>query len=420
MRVPSSAIQHQTPPPALRPIHPFPARMAPAIVWEELPALRAVGSRPLRVLDPMAGSGTTLATARLLGHCGTGFDTDPLAVLIATAWAADVDAHALRTAAAAMVEEARRRTRGMRVGAAYPEGADDETRSFIRYWFDETARRHLTALSATITESATPALAPLLWCTFSRLIIVKSAGASRAMDAAHSRPHREYERAPVKPLAAFERAARAVAKHSPFADGVRRPQAVVRQADARALPVRPGTADLVITSPPYLNAIDYLRGHKLSLVWMGHSVGELRQIRADNVGTEVSAPRAAHAVVDARIDGALGCMGQVERLRKRDLGMVRRYLTDMDVVMRQIARALVVGGRAVLVIGDSTLGGVFLRNSAALEHLGREAGLTPLGSNRRPLPPSRRYLPPPCAKGAGDRLTSRMREEVILRFRHPS
>jgi hypothetical protein len=35
--------------------------------------------------------------------------------------------------------------------------------------------------------------------------------------------------------------------------------------------------DLIFTSPPHLNAIDYLRCSKFSLVWMGHSIAALRE-----------------------------------------------------------------------------------------------------------------------------------------------
>src|SRR5438046_9745858 len=50
------------------PIHPFPARIAPGI------ALEALGKADtgLRVLDPMAGSGTVLAVPRATGHPTTG------------------------------------------------------------------------------------------------------------------------------------------------------------------------------------------------------------------------------------------------------------------------------------------------------------------------------------------------------------
>ena len=63
----------------IHPIHPFPARMAPSIVWNNLPD----SGKFLRVLDPMAGSGTSLVIAKARGYQAVGCDTDPLAVLIA-------------------------------------------------------------------------------------------------------------------------------------------------------------------------------------------------------------------------------------------------------------------------------------------------------------------------------------------------
>src|SRR5260370_9662861 len=66
----------------------------------------------------------------------------------------------------------------------------------------------------------------------------------------------------------------------------RAPAASIRRGDARHLPVKTASIDLVITSPPYLNAIDYIRCSKFSLVWMGYSIGELRQLRTHSLGTE--------------------------------------------------------------------------------------------------------------------------------------
>lgn len=399
-------------------IHPFPARMAPAIIWDELPqAFNADGrdgsSGRLRVLDPMAGSGTTIATARLLGHYAQGFDTDPLAVLIANAWSTDVNPVLLREAATDVTAMARVRARSITTGMAYPLDADEETREFIRYWYDLTARKHLAALSEVISEFPDSSIKTLLWCAFSRLIIVKSNGASRAMDVAHSRPHRVYDIAPVKPLDQFMKAAITIARRSPFSKNVEAPAAIVAQGDARNLPIQDSSIDIVITSPPYLNAIDYLRGHKLSLVWMGYSISSLRSIRSGNVGTEVSAKL---TVDEQHLDTALGMMGNLASASNRNIGMLRRYARDMNAVMKEVSRVLVDSGRAVFVVGDSTLRGTFIQNSKMLQYLGDCNRLEFTESRTRPLPANRRYLPPPESSTAGNRLAGRMREEVILTF----
>jgi hypothetical protein len=124
----------------------------------------------------MAGSGTTIVTARLHGHQAVGFDTDPLALLIAQAWSSDVDAEPLRLLASSALEHARERYRSLSVGDAYPHGADSETRAFVRFWFDPLNRRQLTALAASIAQVGDHSARSLLWCAFSRMIITKESG----------------------------------------------------------------------------------------------------------------------------------------------------------------------------------------------------------------------------------------------------
>jgi hypothetical protein len=120
-----------------RPIHPFPARMAPDI------ALDALGESktPVRVLDPMVGSGTTLVAARLRGHTAIGFDRDPLAVLIAGAWVTDVDTDCVSKKAVDVLERAKKRAGHLTTKTAYPDESDDETKDFIGYWFDTGNQR---------------------------------------------------------------------------------------------------------------------------------------------------------------------------------------------------------------------------------------------------------------------------------------
>ena len=88
----------------------------------------------------------------------------------------------------------------------------------------------------------------------------------------------------------------------------------------------------------------------------------------------------------------------------------------MNEVFAEIGRVLKKNGEAVLVVGDSMLRGVFIKNSEALTSLGEANGLILRTTRRRSLVENRRYLPPPGRRLSGKQLRSRMREEVILRF----
>jgi hypothetical protein len=99
----------------------------------------------------MSGSGTTLVAARLRGHEAIGFDTDPLAVLIAGTWVADLNVEELEKKGAQILDRARERESKLVGNIAFPDGADEETRDFLSYWFDEGNRRQLKALAASIS-----------------------------------------------------------------------------------------------------------------------------------------------------------------------------------------------------------------------------------------------------------------------------
>lgn len=394
----------------IRPVHPFPARMAPSIVWDALPKT----GRSLSVLDPMAGSGTTLVCAKSRGHRAIGCDTDPLALLIARAWCADAEPEILKIRAELVLERAMTLSKRLTSGKSYPKNTDDETRRFIDFWFDPENRRELSALATCITGVRSQTERTLLWCAFSRMIITKTSGVSLAMDVSHSRPHKVYDVAPVKPFVAFLKAVSRVANNCPFpSDTNDAPPADIRHGDARALPVESASMDMVITSPPYLNAIDYLRGHKLSLVWMGHSTSEIRLLRSGNIGTEVS----KEPISSEAIQEAMKIMADLELLDNRCLGMVRRYVGDMAKVMEECARVLKHEGRAVFVVGNSAIRGVFIKNSEAIIRLADNNGLSLVSRSTRPIETKRRYLPPPESERAGVKMQGRMREEVILEFR---
>jgi len=390
-------------------VHPFPARMAANIPWEILSSRRSC----LRILDPMAGSGTSLVVGRAAGHAAYGVDSDPLAVLIATVGTADAKITRIEECGREVLRSAKRAE--VAACQAYPYDADEETREFVRYWFDLEARKQLAALERAIQNVHDSGSRKFLWCALSRMIITKDAGVSLARDVSHSRPHKCFKRSPVKPFAVFETALKRVLAACLFR-GVHPganvgPKVRVWRGDARDLPLGSESIDLIITSPPYLNAIDYMRGHKLSLVWMGHRIETLRKIRRESVGAECGAA----AVSELEISNIVHHMGRAQCLPRRFQKMIRRYVKDMNEVISEISRVLVPKGLVVMVLGDCTLRGIYIRNSVAIRLLAAGHGLDALSERRRRIPDNRRYLPPP-RRESGEALAKRLRTEVILSF----
>ena len=391
-------------------VHPFPARMAPGLALDVV----AECKESLRVLDPMSGSGTVLAVARSKGHRAIGVDIDPLAVLISRVWTTPVGTETLRRQAANVLRHARSLFASLRTRAAYPANSDAETRSFVRYWFDDYARRQLASLATAIREVEDGTIRSALWCAFSRLIITKQSGASLAMDLSHSRPHRAFKRAPSKPFRKFLYAVDRVARNCiDSSDPFPGPSTRVHEGDARSLSLDDGSVDLVLTSPPYLNAIDYLRCSKFSLIWMGYSIGELRGVRSVAVGTEVG----KNADDDLEIQNVLSKLNLQPKLRTRQEAILVRYIDDMRRVVGETARVLTDSGQAVFVVGENTLRGTFIPNSLIVNMLADTAGLRCITRRSRDLPANRRYLPPPSAQSKPAALNARMRREVVLAFK---
>ncbi len=365
------------------------------------------------VLDPMMGSGTVLAMARAQGLCGIGFDIDPLAVLISKVWTTALDPEEIRHEADSVLENALTEVKNIAPGDAYPPDADEETCQFVRYWFDGRARCQLTALSMGIRSLQSEITRNALWCAFSRLIISKQSGASRAMDLSHSRPHRAFDTAPEKPfnkfLSSVERViANGIKKNTPD----RGPEPTIKMGDARNLPLPDQSVDLVLTSPPYLNAIDYIRCSKFSLVWMGYNIANLRQVRTESVGTEAAPETALDD--DDEVKSIVDALRLRPKLEKRHERILGRYIHDMRAAISEVGRVLSSSGKAVYVVGENTLRGTYIRTSVIIAKLAELAGLSMNERRTRTLPTNRRYMPPPSpAQGA---MNARMRREVVMTF----
>lgn len=360
------------------------------------------------VLDPMCGSGTVLRMGSELGLKGIGFDLDPLAVLVSTVWTTQVDLSVAEASAKETVNRARELDTA-NLGLPWIDDCD-ETTKFVNFWFEPKQIVQLRALSFVVAEAKGP-VGDLLRVALSRTIITKEKGASIARDTSHSRPHRWFFNNDFEVYAAFERAFRDLKiklKPERLSTSV-----TIARGDARSLHTAPTqSVDAIVTSPPYLNAIDYMRGHRLALVWLGYRISALRSIRSANIGSESQSTNQMSPIVREWI--AEATEGDTA-LPNHHIGVLQRYAEDLVRMSGEQKRIIRNGGAMTVVIGDSRIKGVFIQNSLVVQRAAEAAGFTLVDKCTRALPTNRRYLP----IGTGLRKTAlddRMTEEVVLLF----
>jgi len=169
--------------------HSFPAKFPPQLPRRFIAHLTEPDDI---VLDPMAGSGTTVLEAFLAGRFGIGCDIDPLALMLSRVKTMPLsEIHVIQEGNRILSQA----SFAVRQQNTHPVDMlnthwDAKTRQFIDYWFAPQTQRELQALITAIRGVVDPDLRLFFELVFSSIIITKTGGVSLALDLAHTRPHR--------------------------------------------------------------------------------------------------------------------------------------------------------------------------------------------------------------------------------------
>lgn len=386
-------------------IHPFPARMAPEIALKGLEGL----PKDYVVLDPMSGSGMVLGTAAKLGLSAIGYDLDPLACLISKANGSVVSEEKVRKAAEELLSRSSKlSTKSINLPWI---DLDDETIKYIDFWFAPKQKKQLRVLSYLLVEQPfikNQKILNILKIAISRLIITKEPKASLARDTAHSRPHRTITENDFDIFEAIPRSINHVL--SALQPGEIIANVKTYRGDARKMGrIQDSSVDCIVTSPPYLNAIDYMRGHRLSLVWLGYSVADLRKIRSHSVGAEVVDNR----YIDEELQQFFASLHTDIDEKKRRI--LRRYYRDLCGIAAEAHRVLRPGKTATYIIGNSNVKGHEIKNSDLLVSAAKKACFKVQDMWIRDIPENRRYMP--LVNSETTTLSKRMRKEHVIMFK---
>ena len=168
--------------------------------------------------------------------------------------------------------------------------------------------------------------------------------------------------------------------------------------------ILPGSVDLVVTSPPYMNNYHYVRNSRPQLFWTGlvKSSAELKRLETDNFGKywqtvrggspidlEPELPDLEETLAEMRRVNETTAGGQGRRSGSKRLyggngwaNYVTAYMNDLDRFCCLLNSFLKPGGAAVVVIGNSMIQGREIKVEEYLCRIGELQGLSVLGVSK--------------------------------------
>jgi DNA modification methylase len=404
---------------SLEPLHRFHGYCArfPSEVAEQ--AIRAYSRPGQSVLDPFCGSGTSLVAGLIKGRRVVGADIDVLAGMLSEVKCsvrspADYKHWRERfgiklTGIFAEIEQSWSRSKRLRPGKslsfgslvlklpAFPE---------LKYWFPPQLIAALAGVAEAAHECRDSHYEKVALVSLSASIIAKWPNTlSYAMDIDHTRPHRRVrqfrlERVLEIYLRRLDRTISCLSllsttyEQAGVANKLSNRVRIICPHDARTpLPGVPdGSQALVITSPPYFNAVDYPRAHRMSVCWMnGHAPADLSS-RQNYIGL--------HRATGFESESWLAARPRIRKLVPRDIKedeSFERWLVgffaDLEKVLQETWRVLHPGGNAVFVIGDNVIKGQRVASHKALVKLGEDIGFEKHKASQREIGSLRRRYP---------------------------
>ena len=132
--------------------------------------------------------------------------------------------------------------------------------------------------------------------------------------------------------------------------------------DARNIKYGANYFDLALTSPPYVNAVDYPRTHQLEMYWLGFAQDSLTALKKQNVGTEsVSANYYKHRH-EIGVSEADRVMANIFEIDPRRAFIAFKYLDDMRKNLIEVYKVLREEGRYIIVVGNNRIRGQLFEN----------------------------------------------------------
>ena len=357
----------------------FPAKFHPPVVRKLIDEYSRPGDY---ILDPFCGSGTMLVEAAVAGRNAIGVDVDPVAAFVSRVKTHRYSPSRLRVSVNLLSQDLAdlRRLGGKHYVKGYTDITRDELTAAVSaaglwvpeipnlfHWF----RKYVILDMARIHRAIQALQAPNTHKDFFNLCfasIVRAASNAdpvpvSGLEVTSYMKRKDEEGRVIDPFALFDRSiSKALEAISEFRRKLDNTSTVsTKQADARYLSSRLRRKfDAIITSPPYHNAVDYYRRHKLEMFWLGFAKTqeERLELMRSYVGRSTIAQKELYPADEYKL-GSLASNWE-SKMRKASVGRAnafRQYAVSMKLSFRQFAKRLKDGSPVVMVVGNSKWNG---------------------------------------------------------------
>ena len=349
--------------------------------WAEALIAKEAKKGSVCVLDPFAGSATTLIAAEQCGVASWGVDAHPFVARVAQAKLA------YRSSPSEYLASAKQ-------ALARAKEAEPELSGYaplIRKCYTDQALAQLDCLRrATVNADDGSERGRLVWLTL--VAILRPTSHVGTANWQYLLPDRRKVRVEA-PFAAFEAMMHAVHADMRTVGDIAGPRAVFSLADARSCAELPADRfNLVVTSPPYPNNYDYADATRLELTFLGEvrGWGDLQSSvrkhllrsctqHVPNSAVDMDAVLRSPdlAPIGKELRGVCEKLARVRLTRggkKTYHNMIACYFLDLAQVWRALRRLCTSPAKICFVIGDSAPYGVYVPAIEWLSELAVAAG----------------------------------------------
>lgn len=322
------------------------------------------------VYDPFSGSGTTLLEAIINHHSAVGTEIDPIAKLIIKVKTTKLSSEEILLVDNYLEEILDKLSAKQKPNIIY------NNINNIYHWFPEETVELLSLLKQEVEEIENNNVSDFLKLCFVSIIrrvsyaddVSPKPYVSNRIKKVPGNVADEFQKVVQKYLDDMRSFSNSSVQHS----------AVIVEGDALNAP-KNIEVDLIVTSPPYINAFDYARTLRLENLWLSYATeDELRERKKKYVGTESLNVKCEEENLEILNDSELlrTYFNNILEVDKKRAMIVKRFFEDMKKNIIEMHSILKNEGRYCIVIGNSNIRGVEIESWKVLSEIGEKVGFS--------------------------------------------